>query len=71
MRSVISSLDLFARLFNRAVKGKYSVLVGHSGAMKREHTSNFREFLMTEAVTKVQGMDPEKFTVKVCMPASS
>lgn len=49
----------------RAEYGKYSVLVGHSGARKREKMSAFREILMTEALNKVQSMDPEIFKKKV------
>ena len=44
--------------------GKYSV-VGQSGALKRERTSRYREILMTEALIKVQSMDPEKFKLTV------
>ena len=44
--------------------GKYSV-VGQSGALKRERTSRFREMLMTEALTKMQSMSPEKFQLTV------
>ena len=58
-------------LTNRADKGKYSVLVAQSGALKRERTSRFREILMTEALNKVQRMDPEKFHRTVSIYAST
>ena len=41
------------------------MLVGHSGARKREKMSAFREMLMTEALNKVQSLDPETFKKKV------
>ena len=49
----------------RAEYGKYSVLVGHSGTRKRDRISEFREILMTEALNKIQIMDPETFKKKV------
>ncbi|XP_073244353.1 ATP-dependent RNA helicase DHX58-like isoform X3 [Porites lutea] len=49
----------------RAECGKYSVLVGHSGARKRQGISALREMLMTVALNKVQEMDPEEFKKKV------
>ena len=52
-------------LTTRAECGKYSVLVGHSGARKRQGISALRERLMTVALTKVQEMDPEEFKKKV------
>ena len=52
-------------LGTRAECGKYSVLVGHSGARKRQGISALRERLMTVALTKVQEMDPEEFKKKV------
>ena len=55
----------FFSFFCRAEYGKYSVLVGHSGARKRENMSAFREMLMTEALNKVQSLDPETFKKKV------
>ena len=36
-----------------------------SGALKREHTSWFRESLMIEALSHVQRMDPDTFTRQV------
>ena len=39
--------------------------MGPSEALRREDTSRFREMLMVEALTKVQGMDPEKFQLTV------
>ena len=52
-------------LTTRAECGKYSVLVGHSGARKRQGISALREKLMTVALTKVQEMDPGEFKKKV------
>ena len=52
-------------LTTRAECGKYSVLVGHSGARKRQGISALREMLMTVALNKVQEMDPEEFKKKV------
>ena len=52
-------------LGTRAECGKYSVLVGHSGARKRQGISALREKLMTVALTKVQEMDPGEFKKKV------
>ena len=52
-------------LTTRAECGKYSVLVGHSGARKRQGISALRERLMTVALNKVQEMDPEEFKKKV------
>ena len=52
-------------LTTRAECGKYSVLVGHSGARKRQGISALREKLMTVALNKVQEMDPEEFKKKV------
>ena len=66
--SVLSCLHtkcFFFSFFCRAEYGKYSVLVGHSGARKRENMSAFREMLMTEALNKVQSLDPETFKKKV------
>ena len=59
------SVLFFFSFLCRAEHGKYSVLVGHSGARKRERMSAFREILMTEALNKVQSMDPETFKKKV------
>ncbi|CAH3018864.1 unnamed protein product [Porites evermanni] len=63
MGNEISSVQSRGRV--RAEYGKYSVLVGHSGARKRENMSAFREMLMTEALNKVQSLDPETFKKKV------
>ena len=41
------------------------MLVGHSGTRKRDRISEFREILMTEALNKIQIMDPETFKKKV------
>ena len=41
------------------------MLVGHSGARKRQGISALREMLMTIALNKVQEMDPEEFKKKV------
>ena len=41
------------------------MLVGHSGARKRQGISALREKLMTVALNKVQEMDPEEFKKKV------
>ena len=42
------------------------MLVGKdSGALKREYTSWFRESLMIEALSHVQGMDQDTFTRQV------
>ena len=51
--------------------GKYSVLVGQSGALKRERTSMLREMLMTVALSKVQRMNPEEFQSTVSCHAFS
>ena len=55
----------FTTSFTRADKGKYTVLVGQSVARKREKITRFREILMTEALNKVQRMNPEKFILTV------
>ncbi|KAL9989319.1 hypothetical protein ACROYT_G003856 [Oculina patagonica] len=64
MGNEISTVQSRGRV--RADEGKYSVLVGQaSGALKREHTSWFRESLMIEALSNVQSMDPRSFTQQV------
>ena len=63
--SYLHPKSVFFFFLCRAEHGKYSVLVGHSGARKREKMSAFREMLMTEALNKVQSMDPETFKKKV------
>ncbi|XP_068695183.1 ATP-dependent RNA helicase DHX58-like isoform X2 [Montipora foliosa] len=64
MGNEISSVQSRGRV--RAKDGKYTVLVGHSGAKKRDTANNFREILMTDALNLVQNMKSTVFikTVK-------
>ncbi|XP_067017165.1 ATP-dependent RNA helicase DHX58-like isoform X3 [Acropora muricata] len=64
MGNEISSMQSRGRV--RAKDGKYTVLVSHTAAKKRDINSQFREMLMIDALSRVQKMDKSDFikTVK-------